>query len=104
MCRTKDKKVADLKVRPYNFLARRKELAAKKKNNTAKAMAAAISQWAVSRFQERRAAFSQINPKTAKAAPTSSRKSCFRARQKRWKLPLRGTAAGDVAAEDISAS
>ena len=71
------------KPRPYSLRALRNEDSAKKKNNMANATAAAISQWAVSRFQERRAAFSHVSPRIAKAAPTISRKSCFRARQKR---------------------
>ena len=68
------------------------------------ATAVAMSQWATSRFQERRARLSQARPSTANMAPASSRKSCFRVRQKRWKLPWRGGAAGEVAAEDMSAS
>jgi len=88
----------------YSLRARRNELTAKKKNSSAKATAAAMSQWATSRVQERRATLSQTMPRNAKVAPTTSRKSCFRARQKRWKPPWRGAAAGEVAAEDMSAS
>src|SRR5580658_7386274 len=90
----------------YNLRARRNELSAKKKNNRAKATATAeaTSQWATSRVQERRAALSRTIPRNANMAPATSRKSCFRARQKRWKPPWRGAAAVELAAEDMSAS
>src|SRR4029077_13498143 len=88
----------------YNLRERRNELTAKKKNSRATAMAVAMSQWATSRVQERNARLSQANPSRAKSAPASSRKSCFRARQKRRKAPWRGAADGEVAAEDMSAS
>src|SRR5271165_551844 len=73
----------------YNLRARRNELSAKKKNTRAKATAVAMSQSDTSRVQERRAAFSQRIPRNANIAPAISRKSCFRARQKRWKPPWR---------------
>src|SRR6202795_2789584 len=71
------------KPRPYNLLARRNELTAKKNNNRAKATAPANGQRETSRVQERRARFSKRSPRTAKHAPATSRKSCLRARQKR---------------------
>src|SRR5579859_4524911 len=88
----------------YSLRARRNELSAKNKNNNAMTTAVAMSQWATSRVQERRARLSQASARTAKHAPAISRKSWRKARQKRWKLPWRGAAAGEVAAEDMSAS
>jgi hypothetical protein len=99
-----DAEIAGLKTRTYNFFARRNELSAKRKNSRAKATAAAMSQWAMSRLQERMAMLSQTIPRNANRAPTTSKKSCFAARQKRWKPPWRCAAAGEVAAEDIGAS
>src|SRR5579872_5936887 len=86
----------------YNLRARRNELSAKKKNKKANATAAATSQWAMSRVQERSATLSQTIPTKANIAPATSRKSCFSARQKRWKPPWRCATAGEVAAEDIN--
>src|SRR5690242_3220305 len=88
----------------YNLRARRNEVAAKKKNKSATATDVAMSQCATSRVQERKARLSQASPRTAKRAPTTSRNNCFMARQNRWKPPWRDAAAGEVAAEDISAS
>ena len=88
----------------YNLRARRNDVTAKKKNKKAKATAVAMSQRATSRVQERRARFSHARASTAKHAPAISRKSWRKVRQKRWKPPWRGAAAGEVAAEDMSAS
>jgi hypothetical protein len=90
----------------YNLRARRNELSAKKKNNRAKATATAeaMSQWETSRVHERRAALSKTIPRNANMAPATSSKSCFRARQKRWKPPWRGAAVVELAVEDITAS
>src|SRR5580698_7677744 len=90
----------------YNLRARRNELSAKKKNNRAKATATAeaMSQWATSRVHEHRAALSKTIPRNANMAPATSSKSCFRARQKRWKPPWRGAAVVELAVEDMTAS
>jgi hypothetical protein len=81
--------------------ARRNELTAKKTNTSATATETAMSQYATSRVQARKAELNQPNARIAKIAPTVSWKICFNTRQSRLNPRCFGERGAILAAVDI---